>query len=542
MKLRDYQIDLIEKARESFSGGADAICLQLPTGAGKTAIESEIISNLTKNKKITWHIYPRNEIGNQVSEHFKKWNIPHGNIKVGSSESLAFGTHLISKDTLKRRIDKIKNKPDYIIFDEGHLNILFQIELREKFPDAKIITLTATPERLDGKGLSKKGGGICDELIEGISIPELTSRGFLAHLRYFAPYVEELQNIKRIGIECEPNSLDELLSKKRIYGQAIDHYRNIADKKPALVFTRDVKSAYKMAEEFNKYGYKFYCLEAKSKVSERQILIDALNHGKIDGIVSCEIFIYGIDIRRVEVGICMRPTESRSLAMQMIGRELRTFEERYCHKCNKKYEGFLHSCGAEGELIYKKEYAYFLDMVNNLYTHQEPHAPGVPLHYLDKIDWNFHGTEKRKRVKTDERLTTLRLCSNCYMYFEGNICPNCGTACGTKQREELKKVEAELTEIEPIALSDRPPEEKKEYIDRIESAVSRYSSIQDCQAVTDMIRIADELGNQPMWIYHKLNGEGRKSVNVSLLEEISRQKNFKKGWSWVQREKLKERM
>jgi hypothetical protein len=57
-----------------------------------------------------------------------------------------------------------------------------------------------------------------------------------------------------------------------------------------------------------------------------------------------------------------------------------------------------------------------------------------------------------------------------------------------------------------------------------------------------MIKIADELGNQPMWIYHKLNGEGRKSVNVSLLEEISRQKNFKRGWSWVQREKLKGRL
>lgn len=516
MKLRDYQTDIVSSARQAIHSSADAVCIQLPTGGGKTPIEVSILSSLNANNKTAWHISPRHELWNQASEHLKKWNTPHGVIAPGKNESKAFNIHVISKDTLTRRYDKIKNKPDYAIIDECHLNYTFQKEFREYYPDCKIIGFTATPERLSGEGLSKQGGGIYDTLIEGVSIPDLTSRGFLAPLRYFSPPITGIRELHRKGTEYDETELEELLKKKKIYGEAIEHYRKYADKKPALVFTRSVKSAYETAEKFNQAGYNFYALEGKSGSKERKTILDALRTGKIDGVVSCELFVYGLDIPNVEVGICLRPTLSRALYMQMIGRILRP---------------------SEG-----KQSAMFFDHVGNLYEHQEPHAPGVPLHYLDKIDWNFHGTEKRKRVKTDERLTTLRLCSNCYMYFEGNICPNCGTACGTKQREELKKVEAELTEIEPIALLDRPPEEKKEYIDRIESAVGRYSLVKDCQAVTDMIKIADELGNQPMWVYHKLNGEGRRSVNVSLLEEISRQKGFKRGWSWVQREKLKGRM
>lgn len=514
MKLRDYQTDIVNNIRQAVYSGADAVMCQLQTGGGKTAIEASIIFSLMGNKKTVLHIYPRNEIGFQVEDHLRKWNVQFKHIKGGSNFSNAFGVHLISKDTLTRRWNNIIEH-DYTIIDEAHLNYDFQKEYRKKYPNTKIIGFTATPEKMTGEGLSKQGGGIYDTLVEGVSIPDLTSRGFLAPLRYFSPPIEGIRELHRKGTEYDESELDDLLTKKRIYGEAIDHYRKYADKKPALVFTRSVKSAYETAERFNQAGYNFYALEGKSGSNERKTILDALRQGKIDGVVSCELFVYGLDIPNVEVGICLRPTLSRALYMQMIGRILRP---------------------SQG-----KTAAMFFDHVGNLYEHQEPHAPGVPLHYLDKIDWNFHGKEKRKRVKTDERLTTLRLCSNCYMYFEGNICPNCGTACGTKQREELKKVEAELTEIEPIALSDRPPEEKKEYIDRIESAVGRYSSIGDCQAVTDMIRIADELGNQPMWVYHKLNPEKRCSVNVTLLGEICRIKKYSPKWIWVQTQKLKGR-
>jgi hypothetical protein len=199
--------------------------------------------------------------------------------------------------------------------------------------------------------------------------------------------------------------------------------------------------------------------------------------------------------------------------MQMIGRILRPFQG--------------------------KESAIIFDHVGNLLAHQEPEFPGVPLHYLDHINWNFTGNQKRERTKTDERLTTLRLCPNCYMYFEGQTCPNCGTL-NIKQREELKKVEAELIEIVPVPIRERPPEEKKEIVERIARNREKCEIVIDGGALGDMLAMSKELGYPPMWVYHELN-KPRHSVNVSLLAEIARIQKYSPGWVWIQREKLKKR-
>ena len=513
MILRDYQTDLINRTREAFISGADAVCVQLPTGGGKTPIQVSIINSIFGNKKRAWHISPRHEIQFQVAEHFKKWGITHGYIDANHKESKAYNINIISKDTLTRRWDKIKQAPDYAIIDECHLNYNFQIEFRKRFPDCRIIGMSATPERLSGEGLSKKNGGIYDVLIEGASIPDLTARNFLSKLRYFAPPIQGLDNLHRKGSEYDSDEVEQLLQKRRIYGEAIEHYRNYADGKPCLIFCRSIKAAEETAHRFSAAGYKFENIDGKFTRGARKNILDALRTGKINGVCSVDLFLYGLDIPRIEVGIMLRPTLSRALYMQMIGRILRPFEG--------------------------KDSAVIFDHVGNLIEHQEPDFQGIPLHYLDKIHWNFDGTEKRKRNKNDERLTTLKLCSKCYLYFEGNICPNCGTACGIKQREELKKVEAELIEIIPVPLADRSPEEKKEYQDRINSCVERTGIQIDSGAVGEMKQIADELGYNALWVYHKLNQPNRLSVNQSLLAEIARVYNYKPQWAWVQSQKMK---
>jgi len=513
MILRPYQTDLINRTREAFKSGADAVCVQLPTGGGKTPVQVSIINSIFGNKKRAWHISPRHEIQYQVAEHFKKYNVTHGYIDASHNESKAYNINIVSKDTLTRRWDKIKHAPDYAIIDECHLNYDFQLEFRSRFPECKIIGFTATPERLDGKGLSKQNGGIYDTLIEGTSIPDLTSMGFLSSMRYFAPPISGLENIHRKGTEYDSDELETLLQKRRIYGEAIEHYRKYADGKPVLIFCRSIKSAEETAHRFSIAGYRFENLDGSFKMSERKAILDALRDGKINGVCSVDLFLYGLDIPRIEVGIMLRPTLSRALYMQMIGRILRPFQG--------------------------KESAIIFDHVGNLAEHQEPQFPGVPLHYLNHIEWNFSGYQKRKREPLDNRLTTLRLCPNCYLYFEGQICPNCG-ASNVKQREELKKVEAELIEVIPVPIRERPPEEKKEYIDRISANKEKCEIVIDSGAVGDMLAMSKELGYPPMWVYHELN-RPRHSVNVSLLSEIARIMNYKPGWVWMQREKLKGR-
>ena len=109
----------------------------------------------------------------------------------------------------------------------------FQISLREHLPETtKLVGVTATCERLDGRGLSTQAGGVYDSLIHGPSIQELVRRGYLTGVKYFCPPIDGLAEVHRKGTEFDGgDELDALLSRRAIYGKAIDHYREHADGK-----------------------------------------------------------------------------------------------------------------------------------------------------------------------------------------------------------------------------------------------------------------------------------------------------------------------
>jgi hypothetical protein len=100
-------------------------------------------------------------------------------------------------------------------------------------------------------------------------------------------------------------------------------------------------------------------------------------------------------------------------------------------------------------------------------------------------------------------------------------------------------VPAELEEkAKPIKLADRPPEEKREFQDRINAAAMEYRTDMSTGAVGEMLKIADECGYSVYWVYHQLTDDGRHTVNVPLLAEIARQKGWKPGWVYVARKKI----
>lgn len=509
--LRDYQEALVSGAREALKKHR-SVLLQAPTGAGKTPVIASILSGVARKKYSGWVVAPRSELLNQASEHLSRYGVASGIIAPGHNESRAFKIHVVSKDTLIRRYDRIKTPPDVILFDEAHIAIDRQIEIADRFPNAKIIGFTATPERFDGKPIGKtEKGGLYDDLILGPSIPELMSRGFLSELEYYAPHLEGLSELHRSGNEYNADELDELFKRRAIYGDAIKHYREIGKGKPALVFTRDVKSAHEVAHKFREAGYRFEAIEGQMPAKKRATIIEAMRNGMLDGLTNCEIATYGLDIPRVEVIILLRPTHSLALYMQMVGRGLRPF--------GGKRAGIV------------------IDHVNNLQINEQSHAPGVPVFYLDKIDWNFYGSEKREKADPDaESAISLKLCSECYRYFDGQKCPHCGAERKSKGREELEIIDAPMKKIEPLKLSEREPEERREYVDRINSNVSEFygaDAFRRSEIIAELLQLASELKiqpkRQPMWVYWRL-AENSPIAQTGILQEIARQKGYRNGW------------
>ncbi len=518
--LRTYQQELYLSARRALSVNR-SVCIQLATGGGKTAIASAMVSSVYDKNKLAWYITPRRNLVEQASQHFKKWNVPHGIINAVSRESLAFNIHVVSKETLVRRWDKIKRWADLIIVDEAHLNYEFQLELFRRAPlSTKFIGYTATPERLSGEGLSVEGGGIYNELIEGPCIPWLMEHDFLCDLKYFSPPLDGLENLHYRGIDYDEEELEQLLQRRKIYGQVIDHYIKYAKGKSALIFCRSVKSAYQTAERFRDQGFSFHTVEGKMPHKKLREILSAHKAGQIQGLTSADLVLYGMDIPRVEFGASLRPTRSRALYMQMIGRLLRPFKDE--------------------KTGYVKQYAIWMDHVNMILEHQDENYPGIPLHYVPKINWNFHGREKRKCIKSANILSCPYLD---FLYCENPRCSTCEHNPDKSVKDARKPmvvVPAELIEApHPIPLMDRPPEERREIQDRIGEIAREYNQTPAPGPVGEILQIADDLGYSVFWAYHRLNNDSRMAVNVPLLAEIARQKNYKPGWIYFAKQKVR---
>jgi len=468
-----------------------------------------MVNSVYGKDKTAWILVNRKELISQTSEHLARWGVPHNIINPDNNESLAYKVHICSSDTLVRRMDKIKRFPALLIVDECHLMLKRQKTIISYMPpETKIVGFTATPERLSGEGLSTASGGVYDEMISGPSIPDLTASGYLVPLKYFAPPLDGLEKIKIIHGEYDAESLEELLQRKKVYGEVVNHYIKHGSGRTALIFCRSIRSAEHTAERFRDKGFRFYNIDSTMSDSRRIELINGIKDGRIQGLTGVDIFSYGINLPGVSYGAMLRPTLSKASYFQMVGRILRV------------HPG--------------KSDALLFDHVNNLLNFQDAERPGVPPHFLPNITWKFHGSEKNKREKIT---SNVMLCPHLdYMYCTGRSCRTCPhnpDKTVADARRPMVVIPAELVETPKIVpLNERPVAERREVEDRIGAAVARG-------AIAELLQIADELGYRELWVYHRLVEAGRHTVNVTILHEIARVRGYKPGWAYFAAKKIK---
>ena len=158
IKLRDYQLETIGKIESSMAGeGVHRILVVLPTGSGKTIIAAELIRrSVDRNRRIIFLAH-RRELVLQCSDKLGRFGIDHGIIMAGVKPSFIPDVQVGSIQTLSMRLSRGTIEPpkaELLIFDEGHhCNANTYLKIIARYPDVKVIGLTATPIRGDGKGL-----------------------------------------------------------------------------------------------------------------------------------------------------------------------------------------------------------------------------------------------------------------------------------------------------------------------------------------------------------------------------------------------------
>ena len=416
MKLRDYQEAAINGIRESFRKGNKRVLLVLPCGGGKTICFSYITAGTAKNRKRVLIIAHRRRLLNQISATLKMAGVKHSVLTAEYRGIPQSNVVVASVFTLAKRLKRWPT-PDLIIGDECHHFTPDSSwgKVVQHFPNSFVLGVTATPERLDGKGL----GLLFDDMVVGPSVAELTAQGFLAPADVYAPSVPDLSAVRKRAGDYAQGELEGAMDKPSITGSAVAHYTKLAAGKRACVFCVSVKHAEDVAAEFRNAGYSAKAIHGGLSEEEQNEILNDLERGSLQVMTSCDLVSEGFDIPAIEVAILLRPTESLSMHIQQVGRAVRI------------------SSG--------KSQAIILDHAGNTARHG----------FIDEHrEWELtNGTTSRKQQ--GESVPAVRTCPDCYaVHRPSPVCPKCGHVYKIKAR----KVEQKEGELIQISSSDEAKE------------------------------------------------------------------------------------
>lgn len=420
--LRPYQIQIVDEARTAFRAGQRTVLIQLATGGGKTVLGSFMVEGSSSRGKVCWWLVHRRELLMQASRTFDGMGIPHGYIAGGRSTDPTMRVQIGSVQTVARRISRLP-EPDLIVFDEAHHIGAAQWQLIfDAFPRAKIIGLTATPWRLDGKGLGQWFG----TMVQGPTPAELMDSGSLSTYRLFAPSTPDTSSVTTAMGDFKTRDLACIMDKPSITGDAVDHYRQLANGRRAVAFACSIEHSRHVVADFRAAGISAEHVDGQMDHAERAAAIARFTSGQTLILSNADLLGEGFDVPAIEAAILLRPTQSLSLHLQQVGRALRP---------------------APG-----KPEALILDHAGNSLRH------GLP---DDDREWTLDDREKRKR-KDSENSISVKQCAECFrVYRPAPVCPNCGHESPIASREVETK-EGNLAEINPSAIrAARKQEERR---------------------------------------------------------------------------------
>lgn len=319
IKLRPYQQAFIDAVRNEFHNSRRVVGVA-PCGSGKTIMTGWMTKQACERGKRTIFFVHRKELIRQTSETFSRLDIPHGIISAGVNMQLDLPVQIASIQTLARRLDDIP-APDFLICDECH-HILANTYKRviEAFPNAYLLGVTATPERMGGITLCDS----FDSMVESFSVDELIKLGNLTPFKYFAPSVGvDLHKVRTKFGEYVNSDIEKVMSGKKIIGGIVEHYQKLAAGKSAICYCVNVKHSVTVAKAFRDAGINAAHCDGETPAIIRDKIVDDFRNGKVDVLCNAELFGEGFDVPNMQAVILARPTRSLTLYIQQAMRSMR---------------------------------------------------------------------------------------------------------------------------------------------------------------------------------------------------------------------------
>lgn len=322
MELRPYQQEAKDSIFEAWESGVRRALLVLPTGCGKTIVFAKVTEDCVRNGDRVLILAHRGELLEQAADKIAKATGLSCATEKAEQTSLGswFRVTVGSIQTLMREKRLSQFSPDHfdtIIIDEAHhcLSNSYQRVLGY-FSEAKVLGVTATPDRGDMKNL----GEYFESLAYEYTLPKAIKSGYLAPIK--AMTIPLKVDLSGVGIQAGDFRASDV-------GTALDPYLyQIADEmakycrgRKTVVFLPLVKTSQKFRDILASKG--FAAAEVNGDSQNRAEILDAFDRDIFNVLCNSMLLTEGWDCPSVDCIVVLRPTKVRSLYSQMVGRGTR---------------------------------------------------------------------------------------------------------------------------------------------------------------------------------------------------------------------------
>jgi superfamily II DNA or RNA helicase len=362
-KLREPQRQAYRHVREHFEGGAGHAILQIPVGCGKTGVIATIPFGVARGRVLV--ITPNTTIRKGVFDALDLSSAKCFWRKTGVLGSFRNGPHVavldgpdanihdcLNSDFVVTNIQQLASSADrwlpkfppnffdMILVDEGHHNAAPSWrKVFERFPDAKVVSLTATPFRGDQKRLA-------GDVIYRYPFTRAMVNGYIKQIHSSNVAPSEIYFTYR-G-EDRRHSLDEVLSLREelwfTRGVALspECNRHIVDASIAkwnklrktsavghqiIAVACSVDHARQVRALYEERGLRAKEIHSNMDEDEQASVLARLEQGSLDCIVQVQMLGEGFDHPRLSVAAILRPFRSLSPYIQFVGRIMRVIHE-----------------------------------------------------------------------------------------------------------------------------------------------------------------------------------------------------------------------
>lgn len=322
MELRPYQEEAKNAIFEQWDAGVKRTLLVLPTGTGKTIVFAKVTEDCVRKGERVLILAHRGELLDQAADKLKK------STGLGCSVEKAeetcrgqwYRVTVGSVQTLMREKRLQSFAPDFfdtIIVDEAHHSISESYQkILQYFQNAHVLGVTATPDRSDMRNL----GSYFESLAYEYTLPKAIREGYLSPIR--ALTVPLKIDMSMVAVQAGDFKASDI-------GTALDPYLyQIADEmtkyckdKKTVVFLPLVKTSQKFRDILTEKGFR--AAEVNGESEDRAEILHDFDAGKYDVLCNSMLLTEGWDCPSVDCIIVLRPTKSRALYCQMVGRGTR---------------------------------------------------------------------------------------------------------------------------------------------------------------------------------------------------------------------------